>query len=269
MNKKLLGIAAVALLGVSAAFAATTSTVYFTASGTLTKVEASGVGLLGYNNLLPLETGKYCTDKCAIKKYQGVEIIDKNNSTDRLTACSVTLDETTKVTNSNSAYIAANGSYAGDSINYLYTNVTLSNLEFEMAGDYIVLPITLLSIDGSNYSYNFQNSISMVKANSSAGWTNPANIVGYSDLTVSGDDASLFTVRFGTDAFYMLYPSQSSREFEGITYTYSSTTETGTISTSTDSIVGYVSIQLKENVTTAKKFSSLSFSLPEFSKVTE
>ena len=41
MNKKLLGIAAVALLGVSAAFAATTSTVYFTASGTLTKVAES------------------------------------------------------------------------------------------------------------------------------------------------------------------------------------------------------------------------------------
>ena len=40
MNKKLLGIAAVALLGVSAAFAATTSTVYFTASGTLTKFVA-------------------------------------------------------------------------------------------------------------------------------------------------------------------------------------------------------------------------------------
>ena len=45
MNKKLLGIAAVALLGVSAAFAATTSTVYFTASGTLTKVVSSLSGV--------------------------------------------------------------------------------------------------------------------------------------------------------------------------------------------------------------------------------
>ena len=268
MNKKLLGIVAVALLGVSAAFAATTSTVYFTASGTLTKVEASGVGLLECKNKLPLKAGKYCSDYSAIKKYQGVDILD-NSSEDTLTACTVTLDETTKVTNSNSAYITDNGGYDDDAIKYLYTNVTLSNLEFEMAGDYIVLPITLLSIDGSNYSYNFQNSISLVETNSADNSSSSGEIVGYSDLTVSGDDASLFTVRFGTDAFYMLYPSQSSRDYDGITYTYSSTTETGTISTSTDSILGYVSIQLKENVTTAKKFSSLSFSLPEFSKVTE
>lgn len=38
MNKKLLGIAAVALLVVSVAFATTTSNIYFVTSGTLTKV---------------------------------------------------------------------------------------------------------------------------------------------------------------------------------------------------------------------------------------
>ena len=45
MNKKLLGIAAVALLRVSATFAATTSTIYFTASGTLTKFISSLSGV--------------------------------------------------------------------------------------------------------------------------------------------------------------------------------------------------------------------------------
>ena len=50
MKKKFLGIAAVALLGIGAAFATTTSTIYFTTSGTLTKYEDVLDGVIQTDN---------------------------------------------------------------------------------------------------------------------------------------------------------------------------------------------------------------------------
>ena len=256
MNKKLLGIAAVALLGVSAAFAATTSTVYFTASGTLTKQEENGVGVIAYFDSLPEDDDDTVNSLYTIKKYQGKEIID---STGTLKACTVTLDDTTKIDNPNETY--------KDVYKYIYSSVTISNLEFEKAGDYIVIPFALASKNSNAYYYNFANSISCYFK----GTANNSNttIYGYSDLTVSGDDASLFTVRFGDSNIYMLDPDITTKTTSAGTYTYSSTDEICSINTSNGYALFCISIQLKEDVTTAKKFSSLSFSLPEFSKVTE
>ena len=257
MNKKLLGIAAVALLGVSAAFAATTSTVYFTASGTLTKQEASGVGVIAYSDLLPKNDNDDNDNfQYVIKKYQGKEIIDSAGTSK---ACTVTLDDSTKVDNPNETF--------KKNYPYIYSNVTISNLEFEKSGDYIVIPFCLASKNSNAYYYNFANSISCYFK----GTANNSNttIYGYSDLTVSGDDASLFTVRFGDSNIYMLDPDITTKTTSDGTYTYSSTSEICSINTSVGFAYFYVSIQLKEDVTTAKKFSSLSFSLPEFSKVTE
>ena len=114
MNKKLLGIAAVALLGVSASFAATTSTVYFTASGNLNKYEEeAGYGVCYFLTDL-------CNDNdeliyVASKKYNG-ELVTSGKS------CSAEFIESTQMKNNNTN--------TSSLFQYVYKGINLSELTF-------------------------------------------------------------------------------------------------------------------------------------------
>ena len=138
MNKKLLGIAAVALLGVSAAFAATTSTVYFTASGTLTKVLDSQVKDNEGDG-----TGKTDEGKLAV----GVSYVDTSTSKKVYKGedASSSSDYTIKVSYSKSTRVAT-GITDGVSTtqpSYVYKDISLSGLKFSEKGDYVYIPFSI------------------------------------------------------------------------------------------------------------------------------
>ena len=263
MNKKLLGIAAVALLGVSAAFAATTSTVYFTASGSLTKATTSTVAVAGINN----ENYGYIEDESCftIKKYNGEYVLDNTK-----TICSYELVDSSKIENNNSS--------TKEDFKYLYSEVKLSDLEFTKKGDCVVIQVGLSATDDSTYTYTFEHSKSLHYEYENGVTRN--EVIGYTDLTLSGTYKDLFDVRIGdgTDSLFLEDPTMTSRYLwdsktssfnsKGV-YTYSDTNEskTITIDSSNTTEVLFLAIVLNQDVTSTVKFTDgFTFSLPAFTK---
>ncbi len=260
MNKKLLGIAAVALLGVSAAFAATTSTVYFTASGNLTKYEEeAGYGAVDFLTDLCNDNGELTYE--ASKKYNG-ELVKSGNS------CNAELIKSTQMTNNNST---TNKYYE-----YAYKGINLSGLTFSQKGDYVILEIMLIPITSNSYYFTFEHSKSVTLDD------NTSIISGYSTLDtnkyVTGDAKDKFTYKIGTDPFQLINPDVKSFSYDltiaenSITYNYSfsDTNEAAKIelnSASTNAQGLFFYIELNEDVTETTKFSDLTISLPEFTKV--
>ena len=161
MNKKLLGIAAVALLGVSAAFAATTSTVYFTASGSLTKVvdplngieqtddnpggrdhaneAAIGVSLVETSFTKVIGGGnQHCEGR-----YKG-ESINTDTDDNKLTVKYSTVGRVANPDTTLTSYSATNPPY-------IYKEMILENLRFSSAYDYYYIPFYIV-----NFSDNAQ-----------------------------------------------------------------------------------------------------------------
>ena len=261
MNKKLLGIAAVALLGVSAAFAATTSTVYFTASGTLTKYEEEGYGaVVLYTNILDSNNNP---SYYALKKYAGEEVNTGNS-------CTATLIDSTKVTNNNS--------YSNNSsdfkFEYAYKGISVKDLNFSKKGDYVVFGIVITSLTNSSYYYNFTNSKKLT-------YSSDERLVGYSEIdstaNVSGTYKEKFNYRFGSDPFYVANPDiETLTTYDGVSETFSSTSETCKIKLGNDTTSGeapvagiYLCIELKEDVSDTTTFTDLTINLPEIPKYTD
>ncbi len=167
MNKKLLGIAAVALLGASAAFAATTSTVYFTASGTLTKfisplsgveetsddpssgtrphTDEKDVGVsFVYTNFEITKNESSYQYPCQ-GKYNG-ESITKNETANPL---SVTYSKVGRVANASNVT-----DYTPVTPPYIYKEMYLNNLKFSKAYDYYFIPFYVVNLDISAHSWS-------------------------------------------------------------------------------------------------------------------
>ena len=254
MNKKLLGIAAVALLGVSAAFAATTSTVYFTASGNLTKYEEEA----GYGVCTIMNNIKNSDDGVIVgsKKYAG-ELVTTGNS------CSAQLISSTKLTNNNTA---TKGTYGS-----AYKGISLSDLTFSLKGDYVMLAVGLIPVTDTSYYFEFENSKSFSYTYENQEYTSCS---GYSaldsDTYVTGDNKSKFTYKIGDDPDLLLDPKISSATKQGLSFTYSATTKKAKLelnATSDRSTYLYLYIELNEDVSKDAEFSDLTISLPEFTKV--
>ena len=155
MNKKLLGIAAVALLGVSAAFAATTSTVYFTASGTLTKVVKALDGIDETDDnpsgnthsddehaigVSKVETSIDSSACLAERKFKG-EVVTTGE------VCTVQYSKVGRVETGKSGTTISEPPY-------IYKELILSNLEFSKAGDYILIPFYIYNAESYECIFN-------------------------------------------------------------------------------------------------------------------
>ena len=148
MKKKFLGIAAVALLGIGAAFATTTSTIYFTTSGTLSKYEDVLDGVIQTDNdpsngnrthssELAFGVSKVITTfegsgQKVVGQYMGKEVTE-DDSTNPL---KVTYSRTGRVANPTS-----NKEYSLSNPPYIYREMYLENLKFCKAGDYYLIPV--------------------------------------------------------------------------------------------------------------------------------
>ena len=152
MNKKLLGIAAVALLGVSAAFAATTSTVYFTASGTLTKYLAP----LDPTNEQDKQSGEsdHSSEKAVgVSKVfttigtSGVDTVRAVSKGETLTSGSIGVkySKNGKTANpcTDSTFVANNP--------YIYHEIYISGMQFSKAEDYYIIPIRIANFDSVSH----------------------------------------------------------------------------------------------------------------------
>ena len=141
MNKKLLGIAAVALLGVSAAFAATTSTVYFTASGNLTKYIApldpsneqdKQSGESDHSNDLPAGVSKVYstigTDATSVKAISKGETLTSGSIGVKYSKNGKTVNPS-----SDSTYVS--------NAPYIYHELYVSGMEFSQKGDLYLIPV--------------------------------------------------------------------------------------------------------------------------------
>ena len=246
MNKKILGIAAVALLGVSAAFAATTSTVYFTASGTLTKYDAPSFGLYSV----------YTIDReASLPDYVC------NGEETSLDNIKCTLLDDGRVENTKTV-----SGYTND---YLYTKCEISGLNFSKKDDYCFISLAFLNNDDNAYSFAYDVVRKITVSNYDG-----EIVTGYSLATVEGTKASKFSVKISN--FTPLLVNDS---FSTFTYTDSNGTTTYTMKESLESksesctlpsksfYYMTMSIQLNEDITseTAGDF-SLNITLPEFTR---
>lgn len=156
MNKKFLGILSIGILGVSAAFASVTSTVYFTSSGTLTK----------YISPLGKETSKGSSATHADEIGVGISYVETSlsNNAKKIygnkeytngSACDVSYSINGKFTTNNT------GDYSATNPYYLYREIVLENITFYNKGDYIFLPFYVYNTLDSNrvrwtyYEYQF------------------------------------------------------------------------------------------------------------------
>ena len=268
MNKKSLGIAAIALLGVSAAFAATTSTVYFTASGTLTKVvnkldfitetttnpnggehssEESKIGVSYVENYFVGNTTRTgSTDIKAYKKYQGSEVTSSESTA---TACTVEYYSGTR--KATGVALGDNESYSAIKPPYVYNEITLSGLTFSKQYDYIVLPIVIYNAESydmqfvteASYSYNSYKSYKYDITP-----TNSYNLKVYLGGNSSSDVIEGYE-RVGT----LSDSADTDKKVKFTANTYR---------------VAYLGISLSADYTTATEteFSSLKITLPSFEK---
>ena len=258
MNKKLLGIAAVALLGVSAAFAATTSTVYFTASGTLTKFIESqikdketstdkGSGNHDSDNGIAcgvsyVETSltlNSTTSLTAEKKYNGdVESTDS--------ACTVQYSTYGKVSTGIDTNIAWNNP------SYVYHEIILNNLEFSKAGDYLLLPVAFYNATSNIQYFNTLPYKTYVKGDFQSFYNLTAKSNSYSNL---------FTIRLGTNDEIAKYGESVSSKCDG----YNERGQTMSVSFQSNNYgCCYLYIELKADVSTTDDNLSLTIELPGF-----
>ena len=176
MKKKFLGIVAVAFLGIGAAFATTTSTVYFTSSGTLTKYEDVLDGVIQTDNdpsngtrphsnesnigiakvFTSFESG---TDSQKVTGvYMGKEVT-KDDTTNPLRAI---YSRTGRIANPNS-----NTNYSLSNPPYIYKEIYLENLRFSKAGDHYFIPIQVYGYNnGSNSVLWYWNDLGVCYNNS-------------------------------------------------------------------------------------------------------
>ena len=265
MNKKLLGITAICLLGVGAAFASTTSTVYFTASGNLIKTEDQGLGI-GYYVADVTNTGypENDTNNYSLKIYNGEYVLDTSKS-----ICTVTPISTSKVENKNSS--------TKSSSPYLYSEVSLSDLEFKRKGDGIVIHIAISAIDdNTNYSYTFSNVIDCEYKYNDV--TKKNYQIGYSKLNVEGTYKDYFDVIISNkiDSIFLTNVSMTKRylynDSKGV-FTYSKSSESLSLTTGSNGYASgvtsfYLALILKEDSSLSTSFSDgIKFSLPKFSKI--
>ena len=256
MNKKLLGIAAVALLGVSAAFAATTSTVYFTASGTLTKFVASqnagyedpdtGSGVdhsndykIGVSYVETSLTQNQNTNLTASKVYQGNAITTANTS-----ACTVKYSTNGKIATGITEDVKWNNP------SYIYHEILVSKLEFSKSGDYVILPVVIYNAEdfdmttNENTAYNDDGDVPNYYYNLSF------------NNKVDGTAQTNFDVRLA---------SSSEVALKGASYfTNVSTSQLPASFGSKSSNTLYLYIGLNSDITTTTEFSGYSILLPKF-----
>ena len=252
MNKKLLGIAAVALLGVSAAFAATTSTVYFTASGTLTKYDAPSFGLES------IVVGDAVTS-LPLYVYKGEETSTSNISCTPLDDGKV---ENTKVV-------------AGHTSDYLYTKYKISGLKFQNKGDYCFFTLNYLNNEDKAFSFTY-DVVRKVKLTNNKNSNASLSIGGYSNASsIVGNNADKFSVKIGNAGPLMLDDNFGSYSYyfkSDVSTIYTYTVEETLASNSESYSVGAKStggllmlIQLNEDITTDSEL-SLNVTLPTFKK---
>ena len=247
MNKKLLGIAAVALLGVSAAFAATTSTVYFTASGTLTKVSTPSFGV--YSTYIA-DSGSTIPSYV----YNGEETLVSN--------IKATPSDDGKVENTK----LVTGCTDND---YLYTKYTLSGLNFSKAKDYLLFGINLVNNESKSYSFTYNKAVAYTQNGTNE------TIGGYTSCSVTGTNADKFSVKLGTcielmlddeftSSYYYIKGDSSTKYTFEKTQTFDDNSKQYCISAKAADQL-YVLIQLNKDITseTAGDF-SLNITLPTF-----
>ena len=259
MNKKLLGIAAVALLGVSAAFAATTSTVYFTASGTLTKV------------VDPLDGIEQTGDNPGGRTHDGEVAIGVS-----------------KVEVSTTASVAAQAAYKGETIStgdvckvrystvgrlatgktgttvseppYVYKELILSEFKLSKKDDYVLIPFYIYNATSATQYFAIapdaiQSKGSFVSADS------------HYYYTLSGSD-DLYTycdVRIGNTKSAAKAKLTGDTEGDGASY-YNSPSNVYPDFTSNSSTTLYLYIGLKADFTesTDKTITNATIALPSF-----
>ena len=164
MKKKFLGIVAVAFLGIGAAFATTTSTVYFTTSGTLTKYEDVLDGVIQTDND-PSNGSRNHSGEYDMGVSKVFTSFESNDATNKVTGVymgeEVTKDDTTnplKVTYSRTGRVAnptSNKTYSLTNPPYVYRELYLENLKFSKAGDHYFIPVYLYGYtSGAYYFWN-------------------------------------------------------------------------------------------------------------------
>ena len=170
MKKKFLCIVAVAFLGIGAAFATTTSTVYFTTSGTLTKYEdvLDGViqtdndpsnGSRNHDGEINIGVAKVFTSfelNDNTYKATGVYMGEEVTKDDSVNPLKVTYSRTGRVANpdNSSAYSLTNPPY-------VYRELYLENLKFSKAGDHYFIPVYAYSYCESQKVMYYMNDLGM------------------------------------------------------------------------------------------------------------
>ena len=282
MNKKLLGIAAVALLGVSAAFAATTSTVYFTASGTLTKVLDSQVK----DQTDALEgdgTGETDSDKEAIgvsyvenKIANGVKMVYNGNS---ISSGDATYDKISiNYFKSTRVATGITDNLTVDNPSYVYKDISISGLNFSKKGDYLYLPFKMFNATGYEASATFMTSYLEYDGNNFCAYElkNDKDNTYISGLTEDSNDvtSTYFKVVI---ARFNYSTDTSGRTFNDNTITQLQNIGSATTYNTGDADYNYFGtskslncglfIELQQNITTSTlngSFSGLKIKLPSF-----
>ena len=263
MNKKLLGIAAVALLGVSAAFAATTSTVYFTASGTLTKfVESQNAGVEDPNTGSGVDHSSDYKIGVSYVETSIPTLVDTGLNAEKVLkgekattgyACTVKYSTNGKTATGITENIKWNNP------SYIYHEILVSELEFSKANDYVILPVVIYNAESST----MQTTKKLTKYSDASNY--------YFDLTmkdsVNGNAVSKFDVRLASSNEVALKGASLS------CFSNSSTSAAPLPFKSKESTTLYLYIGINADVTSDEastnegKFSGYSILLPEFTEV--
>ena len=155
MNKKLLGITAICLLGVGAAFASTTSTVYFTASGNLTKYIAP----LDPSNEQDKKDGE---NEHSSEKPIGISQVYTTIGTARTNVKAISKGEEL-TSGSIEVKYSKNGKTANPSTTkkyvnkapYIYHEIYISGMEFSQKGDLYLIPIVITNFDSVSHYISY------------------------------------------------------------------------------------------------------------------
>ena len=278
MNKKLLGIAAVALLGVSAAFAATTSTVYFTASGTLTKVaealgkETDDTGS-GNTHTSDSKIGiSYVYTKFSdsdsnvsdMQDYLRPTAVSKGNkiSDDTTAPLSVEYSRNGKVANPSTT----NTTYDLSNPPYIYHEVYLKGLSFSKEGDYYIIPFDLCSFEDDSYSIackQYDLTTTLTKTNK---LKNLNNNLSTTKATIRETESKEITLDADANykASYLFMTSSKKNDSSSL----SNPTDSTITLTKNNPQLLYLYITVSTDYTGSKtSFSGVSIPLPEFTKV--
>ena len=254
MNTKILGLLGISMLGISAAFAVTTSSVYFTASGNLSKYvspivdeDTSSSTTHDYSSTYAIGASYHVDDltsdddqnETAIKVYDGT-----NQDTGK--ACKVKY-----VTASRTAT-----NLSGDSSHlnppYVYKEISISELNFAKVNDYVVIPFYIYNVNEYSMYWNG------ILKNSVPNYSVDITLTGLKDATTTEDVTSTYLKCVATTSKDINFSGSLIKEGDtGVS--------TGSLEfKSQGSTLIYLGISLIKEVESNTIF-SISFNLPEFS----